>query len=125
MHQQTDLVPKQNATRVIKLKTLSVATCGVNLSGSECFLSDLVLLGRAQMRRIEPFFPRSRGLARVDDRRLISGIIYVIRNGLQWKDARAVTTRTNRSTIVLSVGAGWGVQPHLRRSGYCHDVPSG
>ena len=50
-------------------------------------MSDLVLLGRAQMRRIEPFFPRSRGLARVDDRRVISGIIYVIRNGLRWKDA--------------------------------------
>lgn len=39
------------------------------------------------MRRIEPFFPRSRGLVRVNDRRVISGIIYVIRNGLQWKDA--------------------------------------
>ena len=50
-------------------------------------MSDLFLLTRAQMRRIEPFFPRSRGLPRVDDRRVISGIIYVIRNGLQWKDA--------------------------------------
>jgi transposase len=50
-------------------------------------MSDLVLLAPAQMRRIEPFFPRSRGLTRVDDRRVISGIIYVIRNGLQWKDA--------------------------------------
>src|SRR5690242_12496543 len=50
-------------------------------------MSDLALLPRAQMRRIEPFFPRSRGLARVDDRRVISGIIYVIRHGLQWKDA--------------------------------------
>jgi transposase len=50
-------------------------------------MSDPVLLSRAQMRRIEPFFPRSRGLARVDDRRVISGIIYVIRHGLQWKDA--------------------------------------
>src|SRR3954471_24111067 len=50
-------------------------------------MSDLVLLSHAQMRRIEPFFPRSRGLARVDDRRVISGIIYVIRHGLQWKDA--------------------------------------
>lgn len=50
-------------------------------------MSDLVLLSRAQMRRIEPFFPRSRGLVRVDDRRVISGIIYVIRHGLQWKDA--------------------------------------
>jgi putative transposase len=50
-------------------------------------MSDLVLLSHAQMRRIEPFFPRSRGLARVDDRRVISGIIYVIRHGLQWRDA--------------------------------------
>ena len=50
-------------------------------------MSDLVLLSRTQMRRIEPFFPRSRGLARVDDRRVVSGIIYVIRHGLQWKDA--------------------------------------
>jgi transposase len=50
-------------------------------------MSDLVLLPRAQMCRIEPFFPRSRGLVRVDDRKVISGIIYVIRHGLQWKDA--------------------------------------
>lgn len=27
------------------------------------------------------------GVPRVDDLRVISGIIYVIRNGLQWKDA--------------------------------------
>ena len=49
-------------------------------------MSDLVLLSVAQMRSIEPFFPRSRGLPRVDDRRMISGIVYVIRHGLQWKD---------------------------------------
>ena len=45
------------------------------------------LLSEAQMRRIEPYFPLSHGVARVDDRRVISGIIYVIRNGLQWRDA--------------------------------------
>ncbi len=50
-------------------------------------MSDLILLSRAQMARIEPFFPVSRGLRRVDDRRVISGIVYVIRHGLQWKDA--------------------------------------
>ena len=50
-------------------------------------MPELVLLSHAHMRRIEPFFPRSRGLARVDDRRVVSGIIYVIRHGLQWKDA--------------------------------------
>ena len=39
------------------------------------------------MRRIEPFFSRPRGLPRVDDCRVVSGIIYLIRHGLQWKDA--------------------------------------
>lgn len=52
-------------------------------------MSDLMLLSRAQMARIERFFPRSRGLRRVDDRRVVSGIVYVIRHGLQWKDAPA------------------------------------
>lgn len=50
-------------------------------------MSDLPMLSQAQMRWIEPHFPRSRGLSRVDDRRVISGILYVIRNGLMWKDA--------------------------------------
>ena len=50
-------------------------------------MSDLIWLSRAQMRRIEPYFPRSHGVARVDDRRVISGIIFVIRNGLRWRDA--------------------------------------
>ena len=50
-------------------------------------MSDLLLLSLVQMRRIEPFFPRSRGLPRTDDRRVISGIVYVIRNGLMWKHA--------------------------------------
>jgi putative transposase len=50
-------------------------------------MSDLFLLSRGQMRRITPFFPRSRGIPRVDDRLVVSGIVYVIRNGLMWKDA--------------------------------------
>ena len=50
-------------------------------------MSDLIWLSRAQMRRIEPCFPLSHGVPRVDDRRIISGIIFVIRNGLRWRDA--------------------------------------
>ena len=45
------------------------------------------LLSAVQMRRLSPHFPLSLGIARVDDRRVLSGIIYVIRNGLQWRDA--------------------------------------
>jgi len=50
-------------------------------------MSDLIWLSEAQMRRIEPHFPLSHGVPRVDDRRIISGIIFVIRNGLRWRDA--------------------------------------
>ena len=42
----------------------------------------LLWLSKAQMRRIEPYFPLSHGIPRVDDRRVISGITFVIRNGL-------------------------------------------
>lgn len=52
-------------------------------------MSDLFWLSRTQMRRIEPFFPLSHGVPRVDDRRVVSGIIFVIRNGLRWRDAPA------------------------------------
>ena len=47
----------------------------------------LFLLSEHQMARISPYFPLSHGIPRVDDRRVVSGIVYVIRNGLQWKDA--------------------------------------
>jgi len=47
----------------------------------------LFLLNERQMARISPHFPLSHGVPRVDDRRVVSGIVYVIRNGLQWKDA--------------------------------------
>ncbi|KAA1233889.1 transposase [Agrobacterium tumefaciens] len=47
------------------------------------------MLSERQIARISPHFPLSHGIARVDDRRVVSGIVYVIRNGLQWKKAPA------------------------------------
>ncbi len=47
------------------------------------------MLSEAQMLRIEPFFPLSHGIARIDDRLLISGIIFFIRSGLRCRDAPA------------------------------------
>ena len=52
-------------------------------------MGDLFLLSERQMARISPFFPLWHGVPRVDDRRVVSGIVYVIRNGLQCKDAPA------------------------------------
>ena len=52
-------------------------------------MSDLFWLTDAQMARLEPFFPKSHGKPRVDDRRVLSGIIFINRNGLRWRDAPA------------------------------------
>ena len=45
-------------------------------------MTEMFLLSEAQMGRISTFFPLSHGVPRVDDRRVIGGIIFVIRNGL-------------------------------------------
>lgn len=45
-------------------------------------MTEMFLLTEDQMARISPFFPLSHGVPRVDDRRVLSGIVYVIRNGL-------------------------------------------
>ena len=50
-------------------------------------MTELYMMSRKQLSRIKPYFPLSHGKPRVDDRRVLSGILYVIRNGLQWKDA--------------------------------------
>jgi transposase len=49
-------------------------------------MGDLFLLSERQLARISPSFPLAHGVPRVDDRRVVGGIVYVIRNGLQWKD---------------------------------------
>ncbi|OUI97608.1 transposase [Acetobacter sp. DsW_54] len=50
-------------------------------------VSGVFMLSESQMERTEPFFPLAYGVPRVDDRRVLSGIVYVICNGLQWKGA--------------------------------------
>ena len=41
------------------------------------------------MERLRPYFPKSRGRTRVDDRRVLSGIIFINRDVLRWCDAPA------------------------------------
>jgi transposase len=50
-------------------------------------MSDLYWLSDVQMAKLEPFFPKSHGKPRVDDKRVLSGIIFINRNGLRWRDA--------------------------------------
>jgi transposase len=51
--------------------------------GGLCWLTD------AQMARLRPFWPVSHGIARVDDKRVLSGIVFFNRNGLRCRDAPA------------------------------------
>ena len=47
-------------------------------------------LSEAQFARLEPYLPTdTRGKPRVDDRRVISGIVHVLISGGRWKDAPA------------------------------------
>lgn len=50
-------------------------------------MSKLLWLSEVQMARISPHFPLSHGVPRVDDRRVVSGIVFVLKNGLRWRDA--------------------------------------
>jgi putative transposase len=46
-------------------------------------------LSDEQVERLGPHFPKVRGNPR-DDRRVLSGILHVLRNGVRWQDAPAV-----------------------------------
>ena len=47
----------------------------------------LYWLSEAEWARIEPLLPRGRrGARRVDDRRVISGIVHMLRSGARWRD---------------------------------------
>ena len=48
-------------------------------------------LSEAQFARLEPLLPSdTRGVARVDDRRVISGIVHVLMSGARWSDAPSI-----------------------------------
>jgi transposase len=49
-------------------------------------MGDLLWLSEAQVERLMPFFPKSRGKPWVDDRRVLSGILFIQRNGLMWSE---------------------------------------
>ena len=50
-------------------------------------MSNLYWLSAAEWSRIEPLLPRGRrGAQRVDDHRVISGIIHMLRSGARWRD---------------------------------------
>jgi transposase len=50
-------------------------------------MSGLYWLTDEQMARLRPYFPKSHGKPWVDGQRVLSGIVFVKRSGLRWRDA--------------------------------------
>ena len=67
---------------------------------------NLFWLSDEQWKRIEPHLPTDvRGVERADDRRVISGIVHVLKT-VAGAIARPSTARRRRSITVLSAGPG-------------------
>lgn len=74
-------------------------------------MSNLFWLTDVQMARLQPFFPKSHGKPRVNDRRVLSGIIFINRNGLRCCDAPKEYGLRRPSTTAGSAGATGGASP--------------
>ncbi len=64
-------------------------------------MAQLLGLSAEQVARIRPLFPKERG-ERVEDRKVLSGIIPVIQKGLRWVDAGRSMVPTKPSTTVAA-----------------------
>ena len=70
-----------------------------------CRMRTLFYLSESQLERIKPFFPRSHGAPRVDDRRVVSGIIYVIKHSGRMHLMSTVLIKL--CITVLCAGVAW------------------
>ena len=85
-------------------------------------MSNSFWLSDRQFARLQPLLPtKVRGVPRVDDRRVISGIIHVLQSGCRWRDAPAVygpyKTLYNRFVRWAGKGVWDGVFARLSAAG--------
>ena len=71
-------------------------------------MSDFFWFSDDQWARIEPLLPQdTRGMLRVDDRRVLSGIVHALKSGGCWSDCPSMSTvRRRRSTTGSGAGPG-------------------
>ncbi len=67
-------------------------------------MSDLFWLTDEQVERLRPFFSKSHGKPRVDDRRVLSGIVFVNRNGLRWRCTQRLRAAQDALQSVEALG---------------------
>lgn len=69
-------------------------------------MSHLFWLKEEHLKRIQHLFPKPRGVARVNDRKVLHGVIHVVRNDPRWRDAHLKAHRT-ASSMGLKKGGAW------------------
>jgi len=67
-------------------------------------MSDLFYPTEYQLARIQPYFPKPHGVPRVDDLRVLSGIIHVLKRGLQWRDTVAPGSNQDVASVNDRIG---------------------
>jgi len=79
---------------------------------------NLFWLSDEQWARIEPHLPKDvRGVERADDRRVISGIVHVLRSGCRWCDCPEAYGPTDDDLQSLrSLGAAWHMGKSVPRA---------
>jgi transposase len=70
---------------------------------------------------IRPMLPnKPRGVPRVNDRRVLNGIFWVLRSGAPWRDLPQEFGPYNHLLQSLrSLASGWRVEPDPGRTGSC------
>jgi transposase len=67
---------------------------------------------------IKPFLPnKPRGIPRVNDRRVLNGIFWVLRSGAPWRDLPEMYGARTTCYTLRSVAAGWRLGPDHGRAG--------
>ena len=65
---------------------------------------------------LEPLLPKSRKSARVDDRKIMNAIFYVLRTGMPWRDLPARYGPYTTSTVGLAEASGSVSSTNWRRN---------
>jgi transposase len=69
---------------------------------------------------IKPLLPnKPRGVPRVDDRRVLNGIFWVLRSGAPWRDLpRSLGPYTTSYNSLCPLAAGWVLEPDHGRASH-------
>tara|TARA_B100001939_G_C16936427_1_gene616214 strand:- start:1867 stop:2157 length:291 start_codon:yes stop_codon:yes gene_type:complete len=84
----------------------------------EVALNDIYYLSEEQINRISPYFSKSHGVPRVDDRRVLCGMIHVLNEGCNGEMVRKNTVPTKPFITGSSVELKMGVSIEYSKSYY-------